>query len=335
MYIRSVRLADLARFGHLSQRVLRLAEPEVSVVGRTPFETSVRSWLPVRSGLRTFVLGDDRTRAFVQVAARDRGPIWDVVAIGSEADIADQVPLDDPAHPWVLLLTSAAVLATRRRVTRLLARVPEMTEEIACFRQAGWQPYGRETIFVREFAAGDRVADATHEPRTQRNGDAWAIHRLYFQTAPRQTQDAEAHTSNRWELRPRRPGGPREQGWLLEEGAEALAYTRALSWRKAHSVEWLFAPDHREVLPRLVRQTLARLPAAPRDRVYWRLPDYQQEAEPALREAGFSPIGSQALLVKYLAVKAAARERSFVPATRAKGRRVPSAQSYLRRAGER
>jgi hypothetical protein len=335
VYIRSVRLADLARFGRLSQRVLRLNEPEVRGPARAPFEAAALSWLPVRSGLRTFVLGDDRPRAFVQVAARDHGHIWDVVTLGSEAAWTDQMPFDDPAHPWALLLTSAAVVAGRRRVTRLLARVPEDAAEAACFRQAGYQPYGHEVLYARPFAAGDRVADATHEPRPQRGGDAWSIHRLYFQTAPRATQDAEAHTSNRWELRPRRPGGPREQGWLLEDGAETLAYTRALSWHKAHTVEWLFAPDHRDVLPRLVRQTLARLPAAPRDRVVWRLPDYQREAEPALCEAGFTPIGSQVLLVKYLAVKAPARERSFVPARRVKGRGLPSTPSYLRRAGQR
>lgn len=335
MYIRSVRLTDLARHRRLSQHLLRLNLPESAVTGLSPFDVALVSWLPVRSGLRTFVFGDDRPRAFIQVAARDSGYIWDVTAIGSEVDALDSASLDDPGHPWVLLLNSASVLATRRRVTRLLARVPEDAREMACFRQAGYHPYGRKRIYRRILEASDRVIDTAGEPRTQRVGDAWAIHRLYFQSVPRPVQEAEAHTSNRWELRKARPGGPRETGWLLEDEAETIAYIRTVSRRRVHMVDCLFQAERRDVLARVVRQTLGRLPATPGDQVFWRLPDYQADAEEALLEAGFSLVGTQCQLVKYLAVKVAARERSFVPAARSKVRRASSVQSYLRRAGER
>lgn len=334
MYIRSVRLVDLVRHGRLNRHVLRLNLPESAVVGLSPLRVSVRSWLPGASGLRTFVLGDEQPRAFIQMATRDHGHIWSVLALGGEPAPVEPETCGDPAHPWLLLLTSAAVLATRRQVTRLLAKAPETTPELACFRQAGFQTYGRELIYTRAYLPGDRLVEAGGEPRPQRGGDAWAIHRLYFQTAPRAVQDAEAHTSNRWELRKGRPGGVREQGWLLEDGAETLAYARTLSRRRRHLAEWLFQPAERELLPRLLRQTLARLPAAPGDLVYWRLPEYQAEAEATLLAAGFTLATTQTLMVKFLAVKAAARERSFAPAARAKARRVPSIQSYLRRAGE-
>jgi hypothetical protein len=333
VYIRSVRLTDIVRHGRLSRQLLRLNQPDASIIGRSPFDVSVRSWLPMSGSLRTFVLGDERPRGLIQVAARDRGHIWVVLALGSEETRLAPEGWEDPTHPWVLLLNSMAVLAVRRRVTRLLAKTPETAPELACFRQAGYQVYGREFIYARPYAAADRLAEAGNEPRPQRGGDAWAIHRLYFQTAPRAVQDAEAHTSNRWELRQARRGA-REHGWLLEDGAETLAYTRTLSRRGAHLVEWLFNPAHRDLLPRLGRQTLARLPASPGDQVFVRLPEYQAEAEATLVEAGFTRVATQALLVKYLAVKAAAREPSFALRARAKASRAPSVQSYLRRAGD-
>lgn len=334
MYIRSVRLVDLIHHGGLSRQVLRLNLPEAAVIGLSPWRVSVRSWLPGASGLRTFVLGDERPRAFIQVATRDHGHIWSVLTLGGEPAPGEPERCDDPMHPWLLLLTSVAVVATRRQVTRLLAKVPEATPELTCFRQAGFQTYGRESIYTRAYLPGDRLVEAGSEPRPQRGGDAWAIHRLYFQTVPQPVQDAEAHTSNRWELRARRPDGVREQGWLLEDGAETLAYARTLSRRRRHLAEWLFQPAERALLPRLLRQTLARLPAAPGDQVYWRLPEYQAEAEETLLAAGFTLAMTQTLMVKYLAVKVAARERSFAPAIRGKARRLPSIQSYLRRAGE-
>lgn len=326
MYIRPVRLADLPLLTRLRRQTLRLDLPASLVMRFSPLRAALASWFPLTTGTRTFVLGEPRLRAFVQVAARARGQKWEVVYLG--AGIRESCEAD--SHPWPLLLNYAAIAASRRRVTRLLAKVPETVADLVCFRRAGYTPYARELIYTKVYSEEDRYVDAGPELRPQRASDAWMIHRLYFATAPRAVQDAEAHTSNHWELRRVRSGGLRERGWVVEEEAETVAYARALSRWHVHMVEWLFGPAQREMVPGLVRQTLAQLPAAPGDRVYCCLREYQSEVEEAVQAAGFTLSGTQALMVKYLAVKATVRERVFAPALPAAARRVPS---YLRRAG--
>jgi hypothetical protein len=319
MFIRSVRLADILLLPRLQRQTLQLDAPETLITDYSPPRVALISWLPLASSVRTFVLGNRRAQAFIQLAVRARGHIWEVLFLGSEASAT---PPDASAHPWHLLLNSAAIVAARRRVTRLLAATPEDEATLAIFRGAGFQTYAHETVYGKIFEAGDRLGEAPPEGRAQGASDAWLIHRLYFQTIPRTVQDAEARTSNYWELRRAWPGGPRERGWLLEEDAEIIAYTRTLSHGQAHRVEWLYQPAHRELLPQLVRQTLAHLPAAPGHHVFWRVPEYQHEVGALLEEAGFSPVSAHALMVRYLAVKVAARERLFAPIAPAKRRRA-------------
>lgn len=327
MYIRPVRLADLPLLTRLRRQTLRLDLPASLVTRFSPLRAALVSWFPLTTGTRTFVLGEPRLRAFVQVAARARGQKWEMLFLGG-AGIRESCETD--SHPWLLLLNYAAVAAGRRRVTRLLAKVPETVVDLVCFRRAGYTPYARELIYTKVYSEEDHCAGAGPELRPQRASDAWMIHRLYFATAPRTVQDAEAHTSNHWELRRVRSGGLRERGWVVEEEAETVAYARALSRWHVHMVEWLLDPAQREMAPGLVQQTLAQLPAAPGDRVYCCLREYQSEVEEAVQAAGFTLSGTQALMVKYLAVKATVRERVFGPARPAAARRVPS---YLRRAG--
>lgn len=326
MFFRSVRLADLLRLGRLQRRLLQLDLPESAVTGFSPLEAAIAGWLPGRTGRRTYVMGDRQPRAFIQVAMRARGYKWEVVCLGGAA-IPETCEGDD--HPWLLLLNYVALVAGRRRATRLLAKVPEPAADLACFRRAGFQPYGHEVIYGKVYDADDHLAPGGLDLRAQRPSDDWLVHRLYFQTAPRPVQDAEAYTSHEWELRRARPGGLRERGWLVEDDGETAAYARTLSRRHAHMVEWLYQPAQRAILPDLIRQTLARLPAAPGDHVAWCVRDYQGEAGAALEAAGFVPASEQTLMVKYLAVKVPARPRPFAP-VRAKAGGVPS---YLRRSG--
>ena len=327
MYIRPVRLADLALLPRLRRQTLRLNLPASLVTGFSPQRAALASWFPLTTGIRTFVLGEPRLRAFIQVASRARGYKWEVLYLGGAGS---RETCESDMHPWLLLLNYTAAAAGRRRVTRLLAKVPETAAESACFRRAGYQPYARELVYSKVYTEDDRHEVEAPALRPQRPSDAWMIHRLYFITAPRLVQDAEAHTSHHWELERARPGGLRERGWVVEDEAETVAYARALSRWRVHLVEWLVGPAQGELAPGLVRQTLAHLPAAPGDRVYCCLREYQPEVEEAVRAAGFTLSGTQALMVKYLAVKASARERVFAPVLRARPQRVPA---YLRRAG--
>lgn len=326
MYIRSVRLTDVPRLRRLRAHALRLNLPAALVTGFSPTRAALTNCLPVPSSARTFVLADKRPRAFIQTGARARGHRWEVLYLG--AGLLTET-VDSETHPWVHLLNFTALAAGRRRVTRLLAKAPSGEKAESYFREAQYQAYGQEQIYTKIFTAADRVVDDELDIRPQRPSDAWQVHRLYFLAAPRGVQDAEAYTSNHWELHAARPGGLREQGWLVDDGTETLAYARVLSRWRSHSIEWLFQPDHRDLRPHFVRQTLARLPAAPGDRVYCSLPEYQSDAVDDLEEAGFTLSATQTLMVRYLAVKATGRVRLFAPAAPGKARVVPS---YMRRA---
>ena len=214
MYIRSVRLTDIVRHERLSRQLLRLNQPDASIIGSSPFGVSVRSWLPM-SGMRTFVLGDERPRGLIQVAcaiaatsgacsrsaARRRG-------LGRRAG--------RPCPSWVLLRTRWR--SWRRAVgSRDCWRRPGGGARARLLPPGWYQVYGREfatpaptpppTGWPRPATSPAHSAAATPGPSTG----------FYFQTAPRAVQDAEAHTSNRWELRKARRGARARVapgGWL-------------------------------------------------------------------------------------------------------------------------
>lgn len=324
MYIRSAGLADIVQLSRLRHRTLRLGLPASQINRLTPLNAALTGWLPIASRAYTFVLGERRPQAFLQVLAPARSHRWEILTLGGDSSVDAE---ESDEHPWHLLLNYAALTAGRRGVTRLLAKVPEAAGEIDFFRQAGFNAFSRELIFSKVYTAEDRRPVEGPLPRSQRSSDNWLVHRLYFQTEPRTVQDSEAATSNTWEVRRGQPGQPRERGWLFDEGAETIAYVRTLSDRHAHMAELLFQPTHRHQLPGLIRQVLSQLPAANGDRVYWCIRDHQAETEAILAEAGFGLAGAQALMVRFLAVKMAARERLFAPVRAPRARRLAAPEA--------
>jgi hypothetical protein len=122
---------------------------------------------------------------------------------------------------------------------------------------------------------------------------------LYNAAVPRQVQYAEAYTSHRWDLDPKRR---RERvagvtGWLIAEGHHVVGYARIASARRCDVLELVLHPDRLDVLDDLIQGAIAR--AGGGRRVYCTVRAYQTEAIAALERAGFRVVMEQDVYLKY------------------------------------
>ncbi|CAA9558600.1 MAG: hypothetical protein AVDCRST_MAG87-1391 [uncultured Thermomicrobiales bacterium] len=135
--------------------------------------------------------------------------------------------------------------------------------------------------------------------RRQLSADVWSIHQLYLASVPRQVQYAEALTSHHWDIERQGWSGTTRNGWLVEDGYQAVGYAKVASSPRAHTLEFMMHPDHRKRFPDLMgtvaRDLQGRL-ARPA-RVIVR--NYQQEYLTYLQDIGFVVQLEQELHVKY------------------------------------
>jgi hypothetical protein len=79
-------------------------------------------------------------------------------------------------------------------------------------------------------------------------------------------------------------------------------------------VEFIYAPDHHQIVPDLLDGVVARLRAVSHvGRVYCPLRGYQAEAVAAIEDRGFDPVLEQDLCVKYTTVSARLPQPETVP----------------------
>lgn len=194
------------------------------------------------------------------------------------------------------LLHHGVVAAGLEGTKRLYSHVPTSSPILASFRRCGFAPYTTETIL------GARMMPVPSGPtrgRRQLSNDVWSIHQLYLGSVPRQVQYAEALTSHHWDIERQGWSGTTRNGWLVEDGYQAVGYVKVASSHRAHTLEFMMHPDHRNRFPDLIgtvakdlRSRLARP-----TRVIVR--NYQHEYLSYLDEIGFTVQLEQELHVKY------------------------------------
>jgi len=215
---------------------------------------------------------------------------WVVSDIGASLGVYAAEPvLEELVHHGVV---AAGLEGTKR----LYSRVPTSSPILASFRRCGFAPYTTETILGAPMMP---VPTGPTRGRRQLSNDVWSIHQLYLASVPRQVQYAEALTSHHWDIERQGWSGTTRNGWLVEDGYQAVGYVKAASNHRAHTLEFMMHPDHRKRFPDLIGTVAKDLESrlARPARVIVR--NYQQEYVSYLREIGFAVQLEQELQVKY------------------------------------
>lgn len=292
--VRPARLGDLRGLGGIRSHV-RLNQPDALLLPHGHLRAGLAATMPFgKSRPRLFVAtagGAGRLVGFAKFESVLPDQRWILTDLGAATGVYDAAPV------WEELVTRAIVSAGLNGVKRLFARVDERSEINDVLRAVGFVPYASETVFVADLTPRRTTASL----RRQEAADTWAIHQLYNAAVPRQVQYAEAYTSHRWDLDPKRR---RERisavtGWLIEEGHHVVAYARVAARGGTYVVELVFHPERPDVLDDLVDGSLARIAALGGRRVYCAVRGYQAEAATILTRAGFAAVLEQNLYLKY------------------------------------
>jgi hypothetical protein len=273
---------------------LRLDLPDSLVYPRSGL-VDVPAALPfLRRERPTYVATADGQRVgLVRFSTRPPDGRWVLSSIAASTGVYSPEPV------WDALLAHGVRAAGLRGVRRLFARVPVGHPLIATMWQCGWVSYARETVFRAERLLP--VPRSLREMRLQAPADTWAIHQLYAAAVPRQIQEIEAVTSQRWHVEEanRKRRGVRQTGWLLEENGQLAAYARYTRGARAGMIDAIVPPGAESRLGTLLDGVIS-VPRQGRARpVYFALRAYMLDMREQVTARGFQEIGEQELLIRY------------------------------------
>ena len=201
-------------------------------------------------------------------------------------------PAWTPANrAWLPLVERLAAEAGARGGHNLIAEVDESSAEFEALRLAGFAIYARQTIW-RLAGELDTYAPAAGAARPATPADALAVSLLYANNVPRLVQQVEPVP---------RPG----QGLVFEQDGELTAF---LDVKRGPSGLWVEPYLHPEAYDRSAEILLAALQwLAGANRagrpIYVCVRRYQDWLQEILQASRLEGLGSQAVMVKRLAVR--------------------------------
>lgn len=243
------------------------------------------------SDTRIFIArSDGRSVGFVvfKVVGPDQRWIMDNISANLGVYAADPVVEE--------LLHHSVIAAGLEGTKRLYSHVPTASPLLPSIRRCGFAPYTTESILASQLVP---LSTAPTGGRRQQSSDVWSIHQLYIASVPRQVQYAEALTSHNWDLKRQGMSGTTCNGWLVEDGYQAVGYMRVESSHGAHVLEFLMHPDHRDRFPELIGSVAKDLQGRLARPTYILVRNYQREYLNSLHEMGFAFQMEQELHVKY------------------------------------
>ncbi len=293
--VRAAQMRDLFPLHSMSQHY-PLDLPTGEIIDLEPARVALRQMMPfTRHDHPIYVArADHRVVGYARFQIVGPDQRWMLQGVGSRMGIFEAEPI------WEDLFRYAVVSAGLDGTKRLFARMPVGSSVLAAARRVGFTPYVSESIWA---AALVPIARPQRMVRRQQQSDVWSIHQLYMAVVPRQVQYAEALTSHSWDItRQQFPGGATCQGWLVEDGNAVCAYARVVSYPRAHTIEFLVHPEHREVFADLLSTIFAELGRLPARRVYVTLRGYQSELAEVLQAHGLVLHLEQDVHIKYTTV---------------------------------
>jgi hypothetical protein len=194
------------------------------------------------------------------------------------------------AEGWLELMERLAQMAGERGAHNLLAEVNEDSAEFEALRSAGFAIYARQSVWKLPAQGQPLTASVAVPLRPAVSADAFAVSTLYSNIVPRLIQQVE------------QPPHRIERGYVLEQHSELIAY---LDVRRGPLGIWVKPYLHPEVYDlsdAVLQAGLSQLKPGTDKPVYVCVPRYEDWLQEVVARAGFEARGSQAVMVKRLAV---------------------------------
>jgi hypothetical protein len=282
--IRPFDWRDVSLVKQLSDQGICLDSVTRLTRGTQPLQNALLAYLMPGTGAPTLIWKDNGRAAFGQLRHRpgeeQARALFIAPAWSEEAD------------GWLPLVEQLAVEAGGRGGHNLLAEVDEISREFEALRMAGFAIYARQSAWklAGEISAGAPALSL----RAAVSADSISISTLYSNVVPRLIQQVEP---------PPRPG----HGYVLQREDELIAF---LDVRRGPLGIWMEPHVHPEAdalsaeMLNAALWMLANSNRAGRP-VYVCVRRYQDWWQDILQGAGFECLGSQAVMVKRLAVRVA------------------------------
>ena len=309
--IRSFRLRDSLLVARLQRAGTPLDIEEQLTHPRSPLRSVlIDTVFNPHAGPSTFILDQQdehgKLLGLAQMRLRPGRPERDVVFMAPALDAGNG------SHAiWQRLLNYLCIQTAERGSLRVYARLPVQSEELHLFKHVGFQEYGEEDIYRLDQNGKCRSLKSDLQLRPQQASDGWGLQKLYASVAPKVVQNAEGLAQGQWELPPRRWGEQgRREGFVWEVDGEVLAALHLRAGKRGYLVRTLLHPDALEQVEALGRAALNLTILKPDLPVYFAVRQYEAGWPNVLPGLGFAPLGSQALVVRHMAV----RVRGKIPA---------------------
>jgi hypothetical protein len=197
----------------------------------------------------------------------------------------------DDGAGWLPLLERLIVEAGERRAQNLLAEVNEKSPEYDALREAGFAIYARQSLWKLAPSAGLAAAAGSAAVRAATRADAIPVNTLYSNIVPRLVQQVEP--------------GPQhiERGYVLDHGGELVAYLNVHRGPQGIWVEPFLHPEAYDLSDAVLNACLQLVPSRKEKPLYICIRRYQDWLQEVVARAGFEALGSQAVMVKRLAVR--------------------------------
>ncbi|MCC6188890.1 MAG: hypothetical protein IT318_07635 [Anaerolineales bacterium] len=195
---------------------------------------------------------------------------------------------------WQRVIERLAVEAGERRAQNLIAEVNEKSPEFESLRQAGFAIYARQTLWQLPAGPPPEALGAPGVPlRPATRADAIGVSTLYCNVVPRLVQQVEP--------------GPQhiDRGYVLQDSGELMAYLDVRRGPQGIWVEPFLHPEADDLSEAVLQACLRLLPGRKEKPLYVCVRRYQNWLQEVVKRVGFAPLGTQAVMVKRLAVRLA------------------------------
>lgn len=223
-----------------------------------------------------------------------------------ERDVVFMAPaLSNGSHViWQRLLAHLCAQTAESGSLRIYARLPLQSEELQLFKNVGFVEYGQEDIFHLDPAIDRTAMPSTLKLRPQQSSDGWGLQKLYTTLAPRPVQHAEGLAQGQWSLAQHRWGEQgHRSGYVWEVAGELLGALHIRAGKRGYWVRTLLHPDALDQVEALGRAALSLTLERPYLPVYFALREFEAGWRNVLPLLGFTPLTSQTMAVKHLAVR--------------------------------
>lgn len=289
-------LMDLGLVWNLRRQGITLDMQRAALSRLNPLQAALLGLLMPQHGdtTLTFVRQSHETNGhgFIQVLTCPNVQEWQVIHLAPWMETEDLCS----GAGWVSTLVDLCARAGAAGALRIRAGVAAGGAEEEAFRQAGFTAYAREEIYRLQL--GHASLTATNDLRSITSRDGWPLVQLVGQVVPPAVQHAEGMTVVGASVPIlNRLGVNREQGYVLEWGAELGAYLGLSRGPQGAWARILLHPEARKSAADIVQHAIAV--ASPGPVLYCAVRDYQVGLRSTLASLGFEFVGAQVWLVKH------------------------------------